>query len=247
MRVHPEARVADLASEHPSTIRVFQRYEIDFCCGGRRALDEVCARQGLSLADLTRDLEAALATPGEPGPAWDRGSLRQVVSGIVERYHRPLDAELPRLDRMLQKVLGVHGGRHPELEEVAATFGAIVADLGPHMMKEEHVLFPFVVRLEAASESGEALPAPPFGSVQIPVDAMESEHQVVGAALARLRDQTRGYDAPADACNTFRGLYHGLAELERDLHEHIHVENNILFPRALRLERDLSRPARSKV
>ncbi len=239
MDIGSQTRVADLATEHPATIRVFQRHGIDFCCGGKRPLGEVCDEQKLSFAELRLDLEAALAAPQEPSPNWLRASLEDLIGYILEHYHRPLDAELPRLDQMMQKVLRVHGERHPELAQVAATFGEIVADLGPHMLKEEQILFPYVTRLEAMAASGEELLGSPFGTIQGPIGAMEAEHETVGAALATLRDQTAGYQAPADGCNTFRGLYHGFAELERELHEHIHIENNILFPRATQLEKEL--------
>jgi len=246
MHIGPETRVADLATQHPATIRIFQRHGIDFCCGGKRPLGEVCTEQKLSLADLTRDLESAVSTAREPGPDWEQMPLADLVRHIVDRYHRPLDEELPRLDQMMQKVLRVHGERHAELTQVAGTFGAIVADLGPHMMKEERVLFPFVARLESVRPSGEAPVRSPFGSIQSPIGAMEAEHEIVGEALVRLKDLTTAFEAPADACNTFRGLYHGFVELERELHEHIHVENNILFPRALRLEAGLLAAARGR-
>jgi regulator of cell morphogenesis and NO signaling len=246
MHIGPETRVADLATQHPATIRVFQRHGIDFCCGGKRALGEVCTEQKLSLADLTRDLESAGSTAREAGPDWEHMPLADLVAQIVDRYHRPLDEELPRLEQMTQKVLHVHGERHAELAQVALTFAAIVADLGPHMMKEERVLFPFIARLEAGGAPGGPPVSSPFGSIQGPIGAMESEHEAVGEALVRLRGLTAGFQAPADACNTFRGLYHGFTELERDLHEHIHVENNILFPRALRLEGELLAAARGR-
>lgn len=239
MEIGSETRVADLATQHPATIRVFQRHGIDFCCGGKRPLGEVCAEQRLSLADLKQDLEHALQVVHQPNPAWQQASLKELIGHIVERYHRPLDEELPRLDQMMQKVLRVHGERHPELAQVAAAFGEIVDDLGPHMLKEERVLFPYVARLEAIASSGEGLLASPFGSIQSPIGAMEAEHESVGGALGRLRGLSAGFEAPADACNTFRGLYHGFAGLERDLHEHIHIENNILFPGATRLEAEL--------
>ena len=246
MDIGSETRVADLATQYPATIRVFQRHGIDFCCGGKRPLGEVCAEQRLSLADLKQDLEGALSAVHQPSPSWPRASLEELARHIVERYHRPLGEELPRLDQMMQKVLRVHGERHPELAQVAAAFGEIVDDLGPHMLKEERVLFPYVARLEAIASSGEGLLASPFGSIQSPIGAMEAEHESVGGALGRLRDRTAGFEAPADGCNTFRGLYHGFAELERELHEHIHIENNVLFPRAAGLEADLLASAHAR-
>ena len=244
MDIGSQTHVADLATQYRATIRVFQRHGIDFCCGGKRPLGEVCAEKRLSFADLKQDLEGALSVA--PSPVRQETSLAGLVWHIVERYHRPLDEELPRLDQMMQKVLRVHGERHPELAQVAAAFGEIRDDLGPHMMKEERVLFPYIERLEAIASSGESLLASPFGSVQSPIGVMEIEHESVGRALAILRERTSGFEAPADACNTFRGLYHGFADLERDLHEHIHIENNILFPGALRLEEGLIEVTRAE-
>ncbi len=140
---------------------------------------------------------------------------------------------------MMEKVLRVHGERHPELAEVSRIFGEIRSELRPHMRKEEDMLFPYIVRIEAAALAGAAPGEAHMGSVAGPIVAMEAEHEEVGRGLAALRQRTDGYRPPTDACNTFRGLYHGFAELERDLHQHIHVENNILFPRAAKVEAGL--------
>lgn len=227
--------VADLATQYPATIRVFQRHRIDFCCGGRRPLGEVCREQALDLEALRRELEAAVAGPDQRGTDWRQAPLEDLIAHIVDHYHGPLAEELPRLAGMMEKVLRVHGERHPELEAIAASFGVIARDLPSHLSREERVLFPLIGRLE----SGRSSPQDRVGSdgpdLAGPIGGMESEHETVGEALAALRERTGGFTAPPDACNTFRGLYHGFAELERDLHEHIHLENNILFPRALGL------------
>ena len=185
--------------------------------------------------DLRHDLEAAVADRPEPSVPWHRIGLQDLVEHIVERYHRPLDEELPRLAQMMDKVLSVHGERHPELAEVSRTFARIQEELRPHMLKEERVLFPYVTRLESLVPEG-ALDASPFGSIENPIAVMVAEHETVGEELVRLLRLAADYNPPEGACNTFRGLFHGFAELERELHEHIHVENNILFPRAQALE-----------
>ncbi len=237
MSIELQTTVADIATQFPATIRVFQRHGIDFCCGGKRPLAEACEAGGVSFDVLKQDLESAVAGPaGEQPAAWPEGDLRPLVAHILERYHRPLDEELPRLSQMMQKVLSVHGARHPELEAIAQTLIAICEDLMPHMMKEERVLFPYIERMEALAEAGNSLMHSPFGSIESPIRMMEMEHESVGRLLADLRRDTRGYVPPEDACNTFRGLWHGFAELERETHEHIHIENNILFPRAHALE-----------
>ena len=158
----------------------------------------------------------------------------------MDRYHADLRAELPRLSQMAAKVLDAHGPRHAEMADLAMTFRGLREELESHMVKEERVLFPYVERLETLSAHGQRLSSSPFGSIQAPIGMMEHEHDIAARALARLREITNAYTPPADACNTFRGLYHGLAELEKALHEHIHLENNVLFPRATKLEEELS-------
>jgi regulator of cell morphogenesis and NO signaling len=238
MNITPETPVAEVASQNPATIRVFQRLDVDFCCGGKRPLGEVCAEKHLTFGELRSALEAAAAPragdlPGAPGSETPLGEL---IRFIVGTYHAELRQELPRLSQMMTKVLDAHGARHPEvLPAAAATLRGLREELESHMIKEERVLFPAIERLVAAEAAGQAGPAFPFGSLDAPIAMMEHEHTDAAQALATLRRLTGGYAPPAGACNTFRGLYHGLAELERRLHEHIHLENNILFPRAARL------------
>lgn len=206
INITPETRVAEIAARNPATIRVFQRFSIDFCRGGKRPLSEVCAE-----------------------------------NFIVNKYHADLRTELPRLHQMAVKVLNAHGEKHPDVfPELLEVFAGLRQELDSHMMKEERVLFPYAARLEKLAAKGEGLPASHTGSIQAPIGMMEHEHEIAAQALARLRELTKGYAPPSGACNTFRGLYHGLAELERDLHRHIHLENNVLFPRAARLEEELA-------
>lgn len=239
MHIEPQMTVADVARQQPATIRVFERLGIDFCCGGKRALEDACRDQGLSVDELRRELQGAIAGAAPVERSWDDASLGEITEHILRRYHDTLRQELPRLTQMMNKVLAVHGDRHPELHVIADAFFAMRDELGPHMAKEEAVLFPYVLRLEKMLQSREALPGSPFGTVENPIRVMEAEHEQVGQALTLLRKLSGGYNPPADACNTFRGLYYGLAELERDLHEHIHLENNVHFPRAVELEKAL--------
>ncbi len=239
MNITPDTRVAEIASGNPATIRIFQRFGIDFCCGGKRPLREVCAEKQMTFGELRAELESADADGSTEIPAAD-STLAELVRFIVDQYHADLRGELPRLGQMAAKVLDAHGEKHPELlPALVSTFRGLRQELEEHMVKEERVLFPYVERLESLAASGQGLPSSPFGSIQAPIGMMEHEHDIAAHALARLRELTGGYVAPADACNTFRGLYHGLAELEKALHEHIHLENNVLFPRAARLEEEL--------
>ena len=239
MNITPDTRIAEIAAGNPATIRIFQRFGIDFCCGGKRPLREVCAEKQMTFGELRTALEDAEAHGSTEIPAAD-APLSNLVRFIVDEYHADLREELPRLGQMAAKVLDAHGTRYPEaLPALASTFRELRQEVEDHMIKEERVLFPYIERIEALAASGQELPASPFGSIQAPIGMMEHEHETVGRALARLRELTGGYVPPADACNTFRGLYHGLARLERALQEHIHLENNVLFPRAARLEEEL--------
>lgn len=241
MNITPDTSVSEIAAGNPATIRIFQRFGIDFCCRGKRPLREVCAEKQMTFGELRTALEGADApAAGSSGmPAAD-APLAELVRFIVDEYHADLRGELPRLGEMAAKVLDAHGEKHPELlPALVSTLRGLRQEVEEHMMKEERVLFPYVERLEALAATSQGLPASPFGSIQAPIGMMEHEHETVGRALARLRELTGGYLPPAGACNTFRGLYHGLAGLEKDLQEHIHLENNVLFPRAARLEEEL--------
>lgn len=240
MEITRETLIADLAVARPGTIRVFQKHGLDFCCGGQRPLGEACAEKGLAFDVLRADLAAAEAPAADDGFDWSRAPLDVVVSRIVDRYHVWLRAEMPRLQQMADKVRQVHGSRHPEVVDVASLLVDLANDLRPHMMKEEQMLFPYVARLAQADREGTPMAPSPFGTVDNPIHVMEAEHEAVGDLLKALRRFTKDFASPADACNTFRGLYLGLEELERELHEHIHVENNVLHPRARQLERALA-------
>jgi regulator of cell morphogenesis and NO signaling len=237
MEITRTIQVGDLARQFPATIKVFQQHGVDFCCGGRRPLGDVCGPTGPGFDELRASLERAIAGAlPEARPLADL-PLGELTAHIVQRYHAWIREELDRVRPMMEKVLRVHGERHPELAQAADVFAALEADLAPHMMKEERVLFPFIANLAAARPGTPILV--PFGTVQNPIRMMELEHEAVGGLLARLRELTHGFEPPADACNTFRGLYHAFAEIERDTHEHIHVENNILHPRTIALEAQL--------
>jgi regulator of cell morphogenesis and NO signaling len=178
--------------------------------------------------------EAVVAAPADSRD-WSLAPLGELIQHILDRYHAPLRQDLPQLSRMSQKVADVHGGRHPELKRMAEVYSALRAELEPHLRKEEQVLFPFLATLEGADAGRHPL----MGAAEHPIGAMQMEHENAGAALEKLRQLSGGYRLPEDACNTWRGLYHGLEQLERDLHEHIHLENNALFPHALEIERAL--------
>ncbi len=239
MRTVPETTVRDIATTSPAAVQVFEKYHIDYCCGGNRAFAEVCGERGL--APETVLAEVALAGPAASSPRdWLDASLTELIAHIVSRHHGYLKRELPALEARSQKVLAKHGAKYSQtLSRLHEVFLRLKDELDLHLQKEEMILFPAIEALEAA-EAARRAPAPlPFGTVRNPIRMMEHEHGSAGEALAALRSLTDNYAAPGDACTTFLALYQGLAELERDLHTHIHLENNILFPRAAELEQRL--------
>jgi regulator of cell morphogenesis and NO signaling len=231
--ITPEMPVGRLVAEDPRRARLFERLGIDYCCGGRAPLGRACRAKGLDVAAVLRELEAG---EDEAEPRYDEhgpfdgstATMGEVIGHIVATHHAYLYRELPRLADLAGRVVNAHGNRHPELRELRDVFESLGDELRSHMVKEEQVLFPIIARLEAAIE----MPGLRCGGVGNPIRVMEHEHDDAGAALARLRALTDGYTPPADACPTYRALLDGLAELEADLHLHIHEENNILFPRA---------------
>lgn len=219
--ISADTTVGRIAAEQPLAAKVFARYGIDFCCGGGRPLGEICSELGLATATVLREIAAEAAARADAGERWDQTPLGDLVIHIMAAYHRPLDTELPRLEALAAKVLEVHRDKQPQmLAELLAVLRGLKTELKDHMAKEEEILFPMIRKGEGMLAEG-------------PIAIMEEEHEAAGAALRRLRELTGDYQVPAEACNTWRALYHGLAALEEALHQHIHLENNILFPRAL--------------
>jgi regulator of cell morphogenesis and NO signaling len=227
--------IGEIAADNPATIRVFQKFGIDFCCGGKRPLDEVCQEKGIALEAVEAELAAAVRPKDGSSRDWQTAPLSDLVDHIVTTHHAYLQSELPRLEAMAARVAEKHADKHPYALDVQQVFLSLKDELLSHMRKEEMILFPWIQRTEAARAGAAAAPASCFGSVANPISVMEAEHEFAGQALLELRRLTSDYTPPEDACNGFRGLLHGLTELEADLHLHIHLENNILFPRALAL------------
>ncbi len=225
-----ELTVGEMVVENPSRARVFERFGIDYCCGGKIPLAQACATRGVEL-DVV--LEALRKSEADVSPEsqkdWSQESMTSLVDHIVTTHHAYLREEFPRLTKMTARVAEVHGERHTELPEVRDVFMALRAELQMHMQKEEQVLFPMIKQLD----SGVAGAADHCGTIENPIRMMEQEHDNAGNALSTLRELTGGFAVPDDACNTYRVMLDTLAKLEADLHQHIHKENNILFPRAL--------------
>jgi len=232
-----ERTVRELAVDVPGATRVFEELGIDYCCGGGRSLVDACFAAGISLEQATAALEAGKERYSREGDgSWQSRSLTDLIEHIVRRHHEYTKSELQRLDQLSTKVVSVHGQNHPELNELRERFLELRNDLLPHMMKEERVLFPYIEQLEAATKAGRPAPSPLFGTARNPIMMMIREHDGAGELLRELRTASRDYVVPDDGCVSYRALYDALRELEQDLHQHIHLENNILFPRTVALE-----------
>ena len=239
MSVTTEKTVRELALENPSTPRVFEKLGIDYCCGGNQSLEHACRKANLSIDSVLNSLKAAQleAQPARRDRDWQYGSLGDLIAHIDSTHHAYTRSEIARLGPLLDKVCSVHGKNHPELLQIRASFSGLSQELTMHMMKEEMVLFPYIVRMEEAVIQKEPILPPPFGTVENPVSMMMHEHDSAGDALRAMREGSSGYAAPPDACVSYQTLYRALAEFEADLHQHIHLENNILFPRAVEMEK----------
>jgi regulator of cell morphogenesis and NO signaling len=232
--------VREIAINNPAAVRIFESLGIDYCCGGKRPLSEACERANVPLSEALRLLAELVPVPASPQEkAWSDATFRDLIDHIVTRHHGYVRQEGPRLETLLDKVVSRHGAAHPELLSLRQLFFALDQELVTHMFKEEHILFPFLQRMETAAREGAALPAACFDSVGTPIAKMLADHDDAGELLAKMRALSSNYQAPAGACPSYLGLYHGLQEFERDLHLHVHLENNILFPRALEMDQAL--------
>ncbi|HTR26911.1 MAG TPA: iron-sulfur cluster repair di-iron protein [Terriglobales bacterium] len=239
MAVMTGRTVGELAVENPAATRVFEKFGIDYCCGGNQSLDQACERAGVSIDQVldTLKMDEDAARSSHSALNWQNEPLSELIAHIQSTHHKFVREETARLTALLQKVVSVHGKNHPELLDIQATFAALVQELTTHLMKEEMVLFPYVIRMEEAIVENEPVVPAPFGTVANPVAMMEHEHDSAGNALRAMRQASNGYVAPADACVSYQTSYQALAAFEADLHQHIHLENNVLFPRAIAMEK----------
>jgi regulator of cell morphogenesis and NO signaling len=239
MSVIAEKTVRELALENFAATRVFEKLGIDYCCGGGKSIEEACRTANVRVDEVMKSIEAAgrlmPATPEDRH--WQSESLADLAAYIINRHHQYTREEIARLHPVFDKVCSAHQQNHPVLLKMREVFRGLAEELTMHMMKEEMVLFPYVIRLENAGTRNEPVPSAPFGTVKNPIAMMVHEHDSAGEALRALRQASRGYTPPDDACLSFRTLFTSLAELEADLHYHIHLENNFLFPRAIEMER----------
>jgi len=229
--------VREFAVEFPNATRLFEKLGIDYCCGGNRSLKDACAAAGVSVDEVTRWNESARI--GEAPTDFAAISLRALVTHILDKHHVDTRSEIERLQSLIEKVWNAHGANHPELARLKSSFQNLSAELEPHMIKEEMVLFPYILRLEEHAKKNQPVSAPPFRTIANPIQMMNMEHDGAGYLLRQIRHVTSDFTVPPDACMSYQTLYKALEEFERDLHQHIHLENNILFPRAIGMEKGL--------
>lgn len=240
--IESDLTLAQLVTEQPHLAPHLDALGLDFCCGGQRRIVDAVDALGLDLAETLAGLETHTAADVRTGVTdvdWSSLGMADLVDHIESTHHTYLSGALTALHPLAEKVAGVHGDRHPELLEIAQTFVALRADLEPHLMKEERVLFPMIRELAAADNP----PSFHCGTLRNPIAVMSSEHDQAGELLARLRSLSDGYTVPDDGCASYQALYGGLAALEADTHLHIHKENNLLFPQAIAAEQQFSNPA----
>jgi len=229
--------VAEIAAEMPRATCVFEAYGIDYCCGGDQTLEQACIKANVAPEVVERELAASA---GESRSAdtvdWRSVSPSQLIEHIVNFHHQYVRRSLGRLNQLFDQVMTAHGGTHRELPQLLRHFHALGDGLVQHMLKEEQMLFPYIMRLEDSKTQHRPAPPSPFGSVANPIRMMRLEHDNAGDEMKAMRKLTNDYAQPKTDCNSFRALYAALEEFERDLHQHVHLENNILFPEAESLE-----------
>jgi regulator of cell morphogenesis and NO signaling len=235
MTINAKSTVRELALMVPGATRIFENYGIDYCCGGYRSLFDACQIRSVAMEEVVRSLEALQQAPDDSRD-WREESLTSLTEYIIDTHHLFTMHELDRLENLFNNVCSHHGENHRELFEAQRVFAQLRQELIPHMLKEEQILFPYIARMEKAAGEASTVAPPFFCTIRNPVRIMMMEHDAAGDLLIQLHSVTKGYETPPDGCLSFRSLYQGLSVLEADLHQHIHLENNILFPRAVSME-----------
>ena len=239
MNIQENQIIGELVAKDYRTASVFKKYGIDFCCQGNRTIDEACQKKNIDSKSVVNDLDAIIQAQGENTTDYKSWPLDLLADYIEKKHHRYVVEKTAEILPYLDKICRVHGERHPELFEINEHFNKTAGELAMHMKKEELILFPFVRKLAQAKQEGSNVVAPPFGTVQNPIEAMMQEHTNEGDRFRKIEELSNNYTPPQDACNTYGVTLGLLKEFEQDLHLHIHLENNILFPKAIELEQHL--------
>jgi len=236
MTVQKENKIGDVVAENFYTARIFEKYGLDFCCGGKKSIFEACLENGIDQENLLTELSGTNVSNAN-SIHFDKWEVDFLIDYIVNNHHCYVAESIPTIEHHIQKVLMAHGEKHPEIAEINAEFNGLKEELIAHMQKEEKMLFPYIKKMQIALKNTFDMSIPPFGTVRNPVNVMEHEHENAGIITKKIRGLSNNYTPPADACNTYKVLYNELREFENDLHTHVHLENNILFPKAIELEK----------
>lgn len=240
MEVQKDQIIGELVAQDYRNASVFKKYEIDFCCQGNRTISDACSAKKMDvdvvLFDLNNLNKASNTGAGIDFQSWP---LDLLTDYIEKTHHRYVEAKSPEIAAYLDTIAEVHGSNHPELYTIKELFQLVLSNLAQHMKKEELILFPFIRKMEKKKLTHQPLEKPPFGSIKNPIDAMEGEHLAEGDRLRDINSLSNNYTPPEDACTTYRVAFAMLREFEEDLHLHIHLENNILFPKSIQLEKQL--------
>ncbi|MFA7403773.1 MAG: iron-sulfur cluster repair di-iron protein [Pelobacteraceae bacterium] len=230
-----ETTIGAIVADDFRTAGVFEKHGIDFCCGGRISLAVICQEKGLDPTALLREISEIKNTPVDRSHNYSAWALPFLADYIINTHHAYLNENTAQIVAYTNKIAEVHGSHHPEVIEIAAIFAKIATDMAAHLREEEEVLFPAIKRIDAARKAGNTPEAADVETIRATLTRLDREHQEIGDAVHTIRHLANGYAIPADVCNTFVVTYHKLQEFEDDLHKHVHLENNILFPKAARI------------
>jgi regulator of cell morphogenesis and NO signaling len=236
MNTLEQLTVGEYVANDFRTAALFSKYGIDFCCKGNRTLEEVCIKKNINPADLENEINSVLESKNDNAIDFKSWSPTLLIDYIIEKHHSYVEEKSVVLLQFLDKLCKVHGERHPELFEINSLFKMSAGDLAQHMKKEELILFPFIQKMVKAQKDNQPIQEPHFGTVENPIAMMKDEHSIEGERFDKIATLTDGFTPPEDACSTYKVTYQMLKEFEQDLHKHIHLENNILFPKAIELQ-----------
>ncbi|MDD8017076.1 MAG: iron-sulfur cluster repair di-iron protein [Bacteroidota bacterium] len=231
--------IKEIVTQNYQTAAVFEKYSLDFCCRGGKTIEQACGEKGVEPSAVFGELSTIAPTSQSEISRYAEWSPEFLIDYIVSNHHAYVRKMIPVIYAHTQKVASVHGANHPEVVKIAQVFANVAAEFQLHMRKEEQMLFPYIKQLVEASREKKIVEHSPFGSVNNPIRMMEAEHQAAGDEMYEIRSLSNGYTPPEDACTTYRITYQELQEFENDLHQHVHLENNILFPQAMQLEQEM--------
>ncbi len=240
MEIMGKKTIGEYVAKDFRTAAVFSKHKIDFCCKGNRTLEEVCQKKGLDNKLIQNEIISVLETKNDTTTDFNSWDLDLLIDYIEKKHHRYIEEKTPSILQFLEKLCKVHGERHPELFDINVLFNIGAGALAQHMKKEELILFPYVKKLCQAIKENSSIEQPHFGTIENPIAMMMDEHENEGERYSKISQLTNNYTPPEDACNTYKVAFLMLQEFEQDLHKHIHLENNILFPKAKEIEKQFS-------